>query len=180
MKVALIHDWLTGMRGGEKCLEVFCELFPKATIFTLLHNKGSVSETIENMEIRASFIQHLPGAASGYRNYLPFFPKAIESFDLSGFDLILSSSHCVAKGVKVPDRALHLCYCYTPMRYAWVFFDEYFSISNFFKRKAIAFIIERLKKWDLKTNENVDFFIAISDNVRNRIRHFYERDAEII
>jgi len=180
MKVALVHDWLTGMRGGENCLEVFCEIFPDATIFTLLHNKGSVSETIENMDIKTSFLQHLPKAATKYRNYLPFFPKAIEGFDLSGFDLILSSSHCVAKGVKVPEKSLHICYCFTPMRYAWVFFKEYFSNMNLLKKKAISFIIERLKSWDLKSNENVDLFVAISDNIKKRIKKFYNRDADLI
>lgn len=180
MKVAIAHDWLTGMRGGEKCLEVFCELFPEATIFTLLHNKGSVSPAIEKMRIETSFIQNLPKAATKYRNYLPFFPRAIESFDLSGFDLILSSSHCVAKGVRVPEGPRHICYCYTPMRYAWVFFEEYFGRSNIVKRKIISTVVERLKKWDLRTNENVDFFIAISDNVRNRIKRFYNRDADVI
>lgn len=180
MKIALVHDWLTGMRGGEKCLEVFCELYPEATLFTLLHNRGSVSPTIEKMKIETSFIQSLPGAATKYRSYLPLFPRAIESFDLSGFDLILSSSHCAAKGVKVPEGARHICYCYTPMRYAWVFFEEYFGRCNIVKRKVISAVIKGLKKWDLKANENVDFFIAISDNVKNRIKRFYNRDAEVI
>lgn len=180
MKVAIAHDWLTGMRGGEKCLEVFCELFPEATIFTLLHNKGSVSPAIEKMRIETSFIQSLPGAATKYRDYLPLFPRAIESFDLRGFDLVLSSSHCAAKGVKVPEGPTHICYCYTPMRYAWVFFNEYFGNLNPVKRKIVSIIIERLKRWDLRTNENVDFFIAISDNVRNRIKSFYNREADVI
>jgi glycosyltransferase involved in cell wall biosynthesis len=180
MKVALVHDWLTGMRGGEKCLEVFCELFPEATIFTLLHNKGSVSPKIERMKIKTSFIQCLPNAAINYRSYLPLFPLAIESFNLKGFDLILSSSHCVAKGVKAPKESLHICYCYTPMRYAWLFFNEYFAKAGLIKKMLISFIIRRLKAWDLKSNENVDFFVAISDNVKIRIKQFYKRDAEVI
>lgn len=180
MKVAIVHDWLTGMRGGEKCLEVFCELFPDATIFTLLHNKKSVSPIIEDMNIKTSFIQSLPNAPLSYRNYLPLFPKAIEGFDLEGFDLVLSSSHCVAKGAKVPNNAMHICYCYTPMRYAWLFFDEYFGSLNPVKREMIGFFIRRLKNWDLKTNESVDFFIAISDNVKNRIKRFYEKQADVI
>lgn len=180
MKIAIIHDWLTGMRGGEKCLEIFCELFPEATIFTLIHNRGSVSDVIEKMDIRTSFLQRFPKASTKYRSYLPLFPKAIESFDLKGFDLILSSSHCVAKGVRVPEGPTHICYCYTPMRYAWVFFDEYFGGLNPIKKKAVSYVIERLKQWDLKSNENVDFFIAISDNVKNRIRKLYNLDADII
>jgi glycosyltransferase involved in cell wall biosynthesis len=180
MKVAIVHDWLTGMRGGEKCLEIFCELFPEATIFTLLHNKGSVSEAIEKMKIKPSFIQHLPNVAAKYRHYLPLFPRAIESFDLRGFDLVLSSSHCAAKGARIPQGAVHICYCYTPMRYAWVFFDEYFNNANPLKRNFISMAINSLKKWDLKTNESVDFFVAISDNVKNRIKRFYGRDADVI
>ncbi|HTZ11064.1 MAG TPA: glycosyltransferase family 4 protein, partial [Candidatus Margulisiibacteriota bacterium] len=119
MRVALIHDWLTGMRGGEKVLEVFCRLFPEATVFTLLHNKGSVSPAIEKMKIKTSFAQHLPKVYTHYRSYLPLFPMAIESFDLRGFDFILSSSHCVAKGVRVPKGIPHFAYCHTPMRYMW-------------------------------------------------------------
>lgn len=180
MKVAIVHDWLTGMRGGEKCLEVFCELFPDATIFTLLHNKGSVSKTIESHKIRTSFIQHLPNAKTKYRNYLPLFPRAIEQFDLKNFDFILSSSHCVAKGIRIPQGAVHICFCHTPMRYAWLLFDDYFGSEAGAKKAFISLVIKRLRKWDLKTNEFVDFFIATSDNVKNRIKDFYHRDSDII
>ena len=180
IRVAIVHDWLTGMRGGEKCLEVFCELFPDATLFTLLHDKGSVSSVIENMDIKTSFLQKIPGIFRRYRNFLPFFPKAIESFDLSGYDLILSSSHCTAKGVKSPPGALHICYCYTPMRYAWTFFDEYFSSENPLKKWIISKVISRLKKWDIASNKGIDYFVAISDNVKNRIKDIYGRQADVI
>src|SRR3989454_9904105 len=115
-RVALVHDWLTGMRGGERCLEVFCELFPDAPVFTLLHVPGSVSPVIERRRVVTSFVQRLPAAVSQYRRYLPLFPAAVRRFDLSGYDLVLSLSHCVAKGVRTPPGALHLCYCFTPMR----------------------------------------------------------------
>lgn len=180
MKTAIIHDWLTGMRGGEKCLEVFCELFPDATLFTLLHDKGSVSPLIEKMDIRTSFLQKFPGISKNYRNFLPFFPAAIESFDVSSYDLVLSSSHCVAKGVKVRPGSTHICYCYTPVRYAWKFYDEYFSGENILKKKFISFIMNKLRKWDLASNKSVDYFIAISDNVRSRIKEYYGRDSDII
>lgn len=180
MNIAIIHDWLTGMRGGENCLEVFCELFPQATLFTLLHKKGSVSKTIEEMEIKTSFLQHIPFALQHYRQYLPLFPAAIESFDLKGYDLVFSSSHCVAKGVKPDKDALHISYCYTPMRYAWLFFEDYFGKENFIKRRLISMVINSLKAWDLKSNQNVDFFIAISDNVKDRIQRFYHRDSTVI
>ena len=123
MRVALIHDWLTGMRGGEKCLEIFCEEFPDAPVYTLFHVPGSVSETIERHPIRTSFLQRFPKIEKRYRNYLPWFPRAIESFDLSGYDLILSSSHCVAKSVVPGPSAVHLCYIFTPMRYIWDMID---------------------------------------------------------
>src|SRR5712691_11145988 len=125
-KVALVHDWLTGMRGGERCLEVFCELFPRADLFTLLHVPGRVSPVIENRRIVTSFVQRLPGAATRYRHYLPLFPAAIARFDLRGYDVVLSSSHCVAKAAPAPPRALHVCYCLTPMRYVWDMYDAYF------------------------------------------------------
>jgi len=180
IKIAIVHDWLTGMRGGEKCLEVFCELFPNATVFTLLHEEGSVSGIIENMEIKTSFLQKIPGISRNYRKFLPLFPAAIESFDLSGYDLVLSSSHCAAKGIKSPKGSLHVCYCYTPVRYVWTFFDEYFSRENPLKRRVISYFANRIKSWDLKTNKNIDYFIAISHNVQNRIKEYYNRDSDVI
>src|SRR5258707_4414 len=127
MNVALVHDWLTGMRGGERCLEVFCELFPEAPLFTLLHVPGSVSPVIERRRVITSFIQRLPGAASRYRQYLPLFPAAVHGFDLSGFDLVISLSHSVAKAVRRPADALHICYCFSPRRYVWDLYDDYFG-----------------------------------------------------
>ncbi|MEI8349190.1 MAG: glycosyltransferase [Candidatus Omnitrophota bacterium] len=180
MKIAIVHDWLTGMRGGEKCLEVFCELFPQATIFTLLHNKGSVSRIIESMKIKTSFMQHLPKANMHYRNYLPLFPRAVESFDLKEFDFVLSSSHCVAKGARKPPQAKHLCYCYTPMRYAWFFFEQYFGSYPSWKKKIVQATTEYLKKWDLATLNRVDEFMAISETVKERIHTIYNRGAEVI
>ncbi|MCK4851563.1 MAG: glycosyltransferase [Candidatus Omnitrophica bacterium] len=168
------------MRGGEKCLEVFCELFPEAALFTLLHRKGSVSPVIEGMDIRTSFLQKIPGICRHYRNFLPLFTVAIERFDLSGYDLVLSSSHCVAKGARKPDGALHICYCYTPARYAWKFFNTYFAAENPVKRRVIAYVMDRFRKWDLGSNKKVDHFLAISDNVRKRIKEFYSRDADVI
>jgi glycosyltransferase involved in cell wall biosynthesis len=180
IRVAIVHDWLTGMRGGEKCLEVFAELFPDATLFTLVHKRGSVSPTIEKMDIRTSFLERFPGVEKKYRSYLPLFPLAVESFDLSGYDLVLSSSHCVAKGVKSLPGALHICYCYTPVRYAWKFYDEYFGREKGPKKWLIARVIDRLRKWDLASNKRIDHFIAISDNVKSRISEYYGRDSDII
>jgi glycosyltransferase involved in cell wall biosynthesis len=182
LRVALVHDWLTGMRGGERMLEVLCELFPKATLHTLLHNKGSVSPTIEAMKIETSFIDWLPLKATKYRNYLPLFPLAIESFDLSGFDLVFSTSHAVAKGAKAAPGALHICYCHTPMRYIWEMYDEYFGPgrAGFLTRAAMSVVAPRLRTWDVRSNDRVNFFITNSRNVANRIRQYYRRPADVL
>ena len=123
MRIALVHDWLTGMRGGERALEVLCERFSCAELFTLVHAPGSVSSTIERLRIHTSFVQRLPFATRLYRQYLPLFPAAVEQFDLDAFDLVLSTSHCCVKSVIRSARARHVCYCLTPMRYAWDQFD---------------------------------------------------------
>jgi glycosyltransferase involved in cell wall biosynthesis len=181
-KVALVHDWLTGMRGGEKCLEILCELFPQATVYTLLHKKGSVSDIISRMKIEASFIQKLPFSSTHYQKYLPLFPTAIEQFDLRGYDLVISSSHCVAKGVITRPETCHICYCYTPMRYAWEMYHAYFSGNNIspLVRWSVPFFMNYLRTWDEQSADRVDYFVAISENVRRRIRKHYRRDAEVI
>ncbi|MGB4781595.1 glycosyltransferase [Candidatus Methylomirabilis sp.] len=181
-KVALIHDWLTGMRGGERCLEALCDLFPRADIFTLLHVKGSASKTIEGRRIRTSAIQTLPFATSHYRYYLPLFPWAIEQLTLDGYDLILSSSHCVAKGVKPPPHALHIAYVYTPMRYIWDMQDAYVGPGRMgpASKLMLRAIAGRLRRWDIAVNTRVDHFIAISQHVADRIRRHYGREAEVI
>jgi glycosyltransferase involved in cell wall biosynthesis len=182
LRIALVHDWLTGMRGGEKVLEVLCELYPQATLFTLLHNAGSVSETIGSMNIRTSFIDRLPLKTKKYRNYLPLFPRAIESFDFSEFDLILSTSHAVAKGARPAPGALHICYCHTPMRYVWELYDEYFGPgrAGMLTRGAMSIVAPRLREWDVRSSNRVNFFIANSRNVADRIRQYYRRPADVI
>jgi hypothetical protein len=126
-RVALVHDWLTGMRGGEKVLELLCERYPEADIFTLFHVRGSVSPTIERHRIVTSSLQKLPFARKHYRKYLPLYPLAIEQFDLDGYDLVLSVSTCARKIGRRSGRARHICYCNAPMRYAWDQFDVYFG-----------------------------------------------------
>lgn len=177
MKVALVHDWLTGMRGGERCLEVFCELFPDADLYTLLHIPGSVSSLIERMSIKTSFIQNLPFSKRLYRSYLPLFPLAVERFDLKGYDFILSCSHCAAKGIIPPPEALHVSYMLTPMRYAWDMYPDYFGQH---KSKVIPFFIHYLRMWDVTSSQRVDHFFCISKHVENRIRKYYRRDSEVI
>lgn len=180
MKVALVHDWLTGMRGGEKVLEAICELFPQADLYTLLHIKGSVSSIIEKRKIFTSFLQYLPDIERKYRYYLPLMPQAIERVDLSEYDIVISSSHCVAKGVKVKDKTLHICYCHTPMRYIWDMYPIYFKKANIYVRIIMKILRKYLQKWDLKSSTRVNYFIANSENVRKRIQKHYNRESKVI
>jgi len=182
VKVAIVHDWLTGMRGGEKVLEVLCELFPQAKLFTLVHNKGTLSKCIEEMDISTSFIQKLPGKTRHYRQYLPLFPIAIEQFCMDDFDLVISSSHCVAKGVLVRPDTCHICYCYTPMRYIWDQYFVYFGNGRLtgIKKIIIPYIAHKLRIWDVISSGRVDYFVGISRHVVKRINSIYKRDAELI
>ncbi len=170
------------MRGGEKCVEAFCELYPDATLFALLHNHGSVSPTIERMPIRTSFVQRLPFAATRYRHYLPLFPAAVSTFDTSGFELIISSSHCVAKGVRTPPGALHICYCHTPMRYIWDRYDDYFSPgrAGLVTRLGMRLALKPLRRWDVASASRPHYFIANSERTRQQIRALYGKPSEVI
>jgi len=182
MKIALVHDWLTGMRGGEKCLEVLCELFPDAPIYTLLHNKGTMSSAIESKKIFTSFINNLPVKQKQYRKYLPLFPFAIAQFDLSEYDLVISTSHAVAKNVRVRKDAVHICYCFTPMRYIWDMYEQYFGKgkAGVGIRTAMKIIAPILRWWDIRTSSRVTYFVAISEEVRSRIKKHYNRSADMI
>ena len=179
-RVALVHDWLTGMRGGERCLEVLCDLFPDAPLFTLLHVPGSVSPQIEHRRIVTSFVQRLPQAAVRYRHYLPAFPLAIRRFDLSGYDLVVSMSHCVAKSVRVAPGALHLCYCFSPMRYLWDLSSDYFGPGQGLAARTLGPpLATALRRWDRRT-AGVHRFVAISRHIADRIRRAYDRPADVI
>jgi glycosyltransferase involved in cell wall biosynthesis len=180
MRVAIVHDWLTGMRGGEKCLEIFCELYPNADLFTLVYVPGELSPTIERMKVHQSWINRLPLARRWYRYCLPLFPRTIEAFDFNNYDLILSSSHCVAKGI-FPHRALHIAYVHSPMRYIWDQHDAYFGAdASWLARAGIAFWRRYLQEWDLRSSERVDYFIANSKNVAAKISNLYSRHAAVI
>ena len=175
-----MHDWLTGMRGGEKVLECLADLLPGAPIYTLFHFPGSVSELLEQRPIRASFLQHAPGLQRHYRSYLPLFPAAIEEHDLEGFDLVVSSSHCVAKGIIPPPGARHLCYCHTPMRYAWDQEHAYFPRRTGLVARLRSAALSRLRTWDVASSSRVDRFIANSSFVARRIRRYYDRRSEVV
>lgn len=203
LRVALVHDWLNGMRGGEKVFEVLCELFPDATVFTLFYEPEQVSETIRRMKVVESGLAKLPGARRRYRLLLPLLPWAIEQFPTDEFDLVISTSHCVAKSALPPRRGRHLCYCFTPMRYIWDQFDQYFpsrgdlfsrtamaragrwkeladSMKQALRRRAMLALRPRLRGWDRATASRVDEFIADSRTVAGRIQRYYGRTASVI
>jgi glycosyltransferase involved in cell wall biosynthesis len=182
MRVVLVHDWLTGMRGGERVLERWCRMFPDAPLVTLLWNRGSVSPTIESRPIETSLVQHLPGAARHYRWFLPLFPAAIESLRLPAADLVRSSSHCVAKSAIAPAGALHVSYIHTPMRYVWDLEDQYFPPGAFPwpVSGAVRSTCASLRRWDARTADRPHRLIANSAHVADRIRRHWGRAATVI
>jgi glycosyltransferase involved in cell wall biosynthesis len=181
-KVVLVHDWLTGMRGGEKVLESLCRLFPSAPILTLVHVPGSVSELIERHPIRTSIVQKFPRSAELYRQYLPLFPAAIELFDLDDADVVISTSHCAAKSIVPTGRAIHICYCHSPMRYAWDQFDMYFGRDRVGAARHELFreVMAWLARWDRATAHRVHRFVANSHFVAGRIARYYNRRASVL
>ncbi len=181
-RVALVHDWLTGMRGGEKVLDVLCRIFPDATLHTLVHRRGSVAPAIEHRPVRTSFVQRLPRATRAYRHYLPLFPTAVECFDLDDADLVVSTSHCAAKSVVPTGRALHVCYCHSPMRYAWDQFESYFGPERLGRAGSAAarVVMAWLARWDRATAGRVDQYVANSRFVAGRIDRYYNRRATVL
>jgi len=179
VSAALCHDWLTGMRGGERVLEILCDGFPEASIYTLLANRDVISETILKHSIETTWLQNIPGISDRYRSMLPLFPTAVKNLHPSKVDLIVSTSHCVAKSIQPQPDTRHLCYCFTPMRYAWTFYDEYFGKSP---AKALVAkpLLAALRRWDKATASRVDRFVAISNHVQKRIKKFYDRDSDVV
>ena len=178
MKTAVVHDWLMSQGGAERVLDEILELYP-SPVFTLFQNlENGLSGNIGKAEIKQSFIQKLP--LEHYRNYLPLYPFAIERFDLSAYDLIISSSHSVAKGVKTHRNQLHICYCHTPMRYAWDLEEHYLESMGPLKALVARKVLNFLRKWDVSSIQRVDVFIANSHYVANRIKRVYGREATVI
>lgn len=182
MRVALVHDWLTGMRGGERVLERIARFFPDAPIHTLVWNPGSVSAELESHPIVTSFLQHMPGAAKRYRWFLPLFPRAIESFDLSGFDAVVSSSHSVAKAVLTKPGVPHLSYVNTPMRYIWDLESQYFPPERFggLLGAYVRWTCARLRVWDRATASRPSAVIANSAFIADRIRRHWGRESQVV
>lgn len=182
MRVAIIHDWLVSQRGGENVLDAICELFPRAHLFTLVYEPGQVSTNILMPTRHVSVLQKIPYATKRYRHMLPLMPWAIERFDLSGFDLILSSSHCVAKGVLKSPGAYHASYVHAPMRYMWDRFDEYFGPGRYnpVTRMAARVFRPYLQNWDKRSAERVDHFMANSNFIAAKIEQYYGRKANVV
>lgn len=176
MKLAVVHDWLTGMRGGERCLEVFLQMYPQADVFTLVHVPGSTSSLIDSRVVGTSFLQRIPGVNRRYRHFLPLYPFAVRSLDLSDYDVVLSLSHAAAKNVKVAPDAVHVCYCFTPMRYIWDQAGNYFGKMT----KVLWPILRSLRRWDQEGARSVTHFVSISQLVAARIRCFYGRKSTIV
>ncbi len=178
--VALVHDWLTGTRGGEKVLLELVRMFPGAPVFTLFHFPGSQHPEIEERDIRTTFLQKTVSPRFDYRRLLPLFFAAAETWDLSGFDLVISTSHCVAKNAKKDAGAFHLCYCHTPVRYLHDQFDEYFRSRPAPVVAAARLARAPLRAWDVATVPRVDAFLANSANVKARIARLWGRGAEVV
>lgn len=184
MKVAIVHDWLVTYAGAERVLEQIIHCYPDADLFSIVDfipekERGFLQGKVP----KTTFIQKLPGASKHYRNYLPLMPMAIEQLDLSGYDLILSSSHAVAKGVLVGPDQLHICLCYSPIRYAWDLQHQYLRESNLIsgpKSWLVRYLLHKIRLWDLRTVNGVDRFIAISQFIARRIHRVYGRDSQII
>ncbi len=179
MKVAVIHDWLNGYRGGEIVLDSILKLYPNADLFTLFYKKGSLNANIENRKIYTAFTDKLP-FPSKYRLYLPLFPTAIETFDLREYDLVISSSHCVAKGAITSPDSVHISYIHSPMRYVWDLYYDYFPNNSGLKFFITQLISNYLRNWDVSSAARVDMFTCNSEFISRRIQKFYRRESEVI
>jgi glycosyltransferase involved in cell wall biosynthesis len=180
MKVAIVHYWLVGMRGGEKVVEALAEMYPQADIFTHVYVPEMISEKIREHRIIPTFINALPRASKMYKTYLPLMPLALEQCDLRGYDLVISSESGPAKGIIAPAEALHVCYCHTPMRYIWNMYHDYSDGAGRVTRMMMPALSHYLRMWDVSTAARVDSFVANSETVAKRIRRYYGADSVVI
>jgi glycosyltransferase involved in cell wall biosynthesis len=179
-RVAIIHYWLVGMRGGERVIERLIKLFPDADIFTHVYDPNAVSETIRSQNVRTTFIQKLPRAKRYYQSYLPLMPLALEELDLRGYDLVISSESGPAKGVITSPNTLHICYCHSPMRYLWDHYPDYRREAGLLGRFAMPFLYHNLRQWDTVSAARVDRFVANSRFIQQRIAKAYRRESVIV
>lgn len=182
MKVALIHDHLAQAGGAEKVLQVFCEMFPDAPIYTLLYEPQNVDRHFKNRRILTSIIQRLPGGVKHYQWYMPFMPMAVEFFNLTDYDVVISDASAFAKGVITGTNTLHLCYCHTPTRYLWDYSHQYIEelpYNKYFK-KVISLVLNYIRLWDKGAADRVDYYIANSKTIQKRIAKYYRRESTVI
>ncbi|MCU7836179.1 MAG: glycosyltransferase [gamma proteobacterium symbiont of Taylorina sp.] len=180
MKVAIVHYWLVGMRGGEKVLEALLDIYPQADVYSHLVDHALISKKISQRVKACTFIQQLPWARRLYQSYLPLMPYALEELDLSDYDLVLSSESGPAKGVITSPDCLHICYCHSPMRYAWDMYHQYKKSAGILKKLLMPWLMHRIRLWDLASSFRVDFFIANSHFVQKRIKKIYRRNSQVI
>jgi glycosyltransferase involved in cell wall biosynthesis len=180
LKVAIVHYWLVGMRGGEKVVEALCEMYPEADIFTHVFDPGAVSETIKGHRITTTFIQRMPRARRWYQRYLPLMPLALEQLDLRDYDLVISSESGPAKGVVVSPEAVHICYCHTPMRYLWDMYQEYLGSTGRVTRMLMRPLTHYIRIWDVTTAARVDRFVTNSAYVGSRVEKYYRRESRVV
>lgn len=181
MKIAIVHDYLNQFGGAERVVSALHELYPDAPIYTSIYDKNKMPDNFRKMDIRTSYMQKFPFIFKFFKYYFLFYPLAFESFDLSEYDVILSSSSAYGKGVKKRKGQVHICYCHTPMRFVWRY-DDYVKRENIpsFLKDVFPIVMGPLKKWDLETARNVDYFIANSKTVAERIKKTYGRESDII
>jgi glycosyltransferase involved in cell wall biosynthesis len=180
MKIAIVHYWLVGMRGGEKVIEALCRIFPEADVFAHVYNPDAISPSIKMHRISTTFISQLPMATRHYKSYLPLMPLALEQLDLRGYDVIISSESGPAKGIIPPSGALHICYCHSPMRYVWNMFHDYRERSGFLTRLVMPMISHYIRNWDVVSAARVHRFVANSRTVSGRLNTYYRRESEVI
>lgn len=182
MKIALVHDFLYQDGGAERVLEAFHEIWPDAPIYTLFHNKEKITRFAQ-ADVRESFLRYLPFARRFYRWYLPLMPIATERYDLTGYDVVISSTSAFAKGIMTRPETVHICYCHTPTRYLWTDTHEYIEdlrMNSLLKKALLPRLIHKLRLWDKMSVDRVDYFIANSRAVKQRIKKYYRRDSDII
>jgi glycosyltransferase involved in cell wall biosynthesis len=180
LRVAIVHYWLVGRAGGEKVVEALAEIFPQADLFALVADRSTLEPVLKSRKLQTSFLQHLPGATKFHRHFLPLQPLALEQFDLSGYDLVISSESGPAKGVITSARTCHVCYCHSPMRYIWEMYPEYRRSMNPITGSIFALTAHYLRLWDYATAGRVDFFVANSNFIASRIRKYYGRESTVI
>lgn len=181
MKVAIVHEWLVNFRGSERVLLELARMYPEAVLYASVLDRKKLPEELASRDIRTTFVNRLPFSTKLYPLYLPFMPRAYEQLDLSAYDLVISSSHSCAKGIIPSPSATHICYCYTPMRYAWNGFHEYQkTLRTPLTRWLMARLMHRMRIWDYATTARVDYFVACSHEIRRRIAKYYRRDSDVI